>query len=282
MFDFAEELHPLSIGTDNSGLFERKLQFNKYLYFDKGFYIKHRARILYLTDTAKNFSPISVVLSNDEYVKVREIFERCGEFELMLDVSGSRIISCRQLKITGVPFKAVQGLTHSIDECLSSEKEYCFMQGVISELMQHIISKNDEKLQEYISGLIGLGEGLTPDFDDFLVGSSWFFDAFHNDADIIKKSIREGLKKKSTTSVSSAFYLHAFQNEYSYNLIKLGKAVEEQELHKMKDILHEIQCYGHTSGKYLLYGILAGINAVNALTELKRSFSSGCKVHKYA
>jgi len=263
MFNNVKKIYPLIVSTDNRKLFNNELQFDKYLIFNNGFYIKHQEHVLYLTCNTSNFSPFSVVLSEGEYKETLEAFNRSNKLKLLLSTSNSQVIPCKQEKITNVSSELIYNLIYCIEECLKFEEEKCIIYDVLLMLLCYNRDKNQEKTEEYITQLIGMGEGLTPAFDDLLIGLLWTFDAFYNKYNIFKNAIQLGLKKRDTTSVSNAFYFHAFGNHYSYSLVKLGEAVRNQNFSGMKDAIHEIKCYGHTSGRYLLYGIFIGLNIIN-------------------
>lgn len=263
MFNNVKEIHPLIVSGDNCKLFNKELQFDRHLLFNNGFYIKHREHVLYLTCNTSNFSPLSVVLPEGDYKRILEDFNKFINLKLLLSTSNSQVILCKQEKITDVSFDIIYYLIYCIDECFKFEEEKYIMHDVLSKFLFYIKYKNQDNIEGYVTQLIGVGKGLTPDFDDLLVGMLWAFDAFDNKYKIFKKLIRLGLKRKNTTSISNAFYFFAFDNNYAYSLVRLGEAVRNRNLFGIRDTINEIKCYGHTSGKYLLYGIFIGLNIVN-------------------
>lgn len=256
------ELNPIYVSEDKYKLFNRRLQFNRYLLFNKGMYIKHNNHILYLSNKTDNFSPFTLVLSDEDYIRIINIFNKYDNYNIMINTRSSKIASCKQEQMGKTP--AQTSIFFLIDECIKNEEENYILHDILIWLSSCLKLKNKELLERHITDLIGLGEGLTPAYDDMLIGLMWTFDSFAVNFDVIKEAVKEGLKKRNTTAVSYAFYLYAFEKQYSYNLIKLSKAVKEQNFYSMKDIINDIKSCGHTSGKFLLYGISIGLNIIQS------------------
>lgn len=121
----------------------------------------------------------------------------------------------------------------------------------------------DAQLPETLMALIGLGQGLTPSMDDFLVGflSVLYWMADHDFAKEILKgfhAIEDSLK--GTTLVSAAFLHHAAIGRFSEPLVELYQQLNRYPQYegKIQNALQSIVRVGHSSGVDALNGILFG------------------------
>lgn len=124
-----------------------------------------------------------------------------------------------------------------------------------------------EAFSSEIASLIGLGDGLTPSFDDFLVGLLSCLKFSGNDTDGLK-SLYKNLSKtiernlNSTTSVSAEFLNSALSNEFSEPLLYFYNSINEFDDAKIKQALESIIKIGHSSGIDSINGILFGLKLI--------------------
>ncbi|WP_428774410.1 DUF2877 domain-containing protein [Vibrio sp.] len=104
---------------------------------------------------------------------------------------------------------------------------------------------------------IGLGQGLTPSFDDVLVGllaTLFCQDRCKDYLDPLTKALAETDLSAQTTTVSKSFIIHAMHGEFSYPLLKLISSFKYDSKTVEQAIKQFIQ-HGHTSGRDTLLGI---------------------------
>jgi len=112
-------------------------------------------------------------------------------------------------------------------------------------------------------GLIGLGEGLTPSGDDFLVGVLAVLHRFdHAWLAAHHPEIRGRIAaaaQKDTTTVGREFILHALEGSFSESVLRLLTAVSGFEA---RCAAINLRTMGATSGAATLYGIALAIEAL--------------------
>lgn len=116
---------------------------------------------------------------------------------------------------------------------------------------------------ELLMNMIGIGPGLTPSGDDFIVG---YLAACHSHGDLeaqIKlKELDHYLRSKlqiMTTKISSHYLIKALQGEFVEKLILLMSSfIKSCNNMKLRDISNYISNYGHSSGLDCCFGILVG------------------------
>nr|WP_281069631.1 DUF2877 domain-containing protein [Proteiniclasticum aestuarii] len=141
-----------------------------------------------------------------------------------------------------------------------------------SDLEKFIRSKLEgvslSKLAHPITSLIGLGNGLTPSMDDFLVGLISVFAFFDNHCELsFHRELLELTERKrhATNRVSASFLQSAVKHRFAQPVLELYDAFQSQNLDRIHHALNRILNIGHTSGSDSLNGILFGIRL---LTEL--------------
>jgi hypothetical protein len=102
------------------------------------------------------------------------------------------------------------------------------------------------------AGLVGLGAGLTPSGDDFLVGFSAALRLTgHPLADVVARAGAEGC----TTDLAAMFHHYAARGEYSQRIHSL---LLRLVLGMTADDLAEALAWGATSGADCLFGVVCG------------------------
>lgn len=104
--------------------------------------------------------------------------------------------------------------------------------------------------------LVGLGGGLTPAGDDFLVGCLAFLHRYgpERDLEVLWDALYE--KRRRTTALSQAFLVRATEGEFSAPVLALFAAVEKGAQEDIMACTARLCAVGHTSGSDLLGGIL--------------------------
>lgn len=118
--------------------------------------------------------------------------------------------------------------------------------------LEHPTDENAEKMVKNI----GLGQGLTPSFDDALVGMLAMI-YLHNQGEKyiprLRKWINYTALKASTTVISIKFLTEALEGVFSYPFYRLLKRLDQQ--HKLQNELSRFKHYGHSSGIDTLLGM---------------------------
>ncbi|MCX8650507.1 DUF2877 domain-containing protein [Gilliamella sp. B2776] len=112
-----------------------------------------------------------------------------------------------------------------------------------------------------ITQFIGLGPGLTPSFDDIIVGiiAILFCDhRFKPKIQRIKTTLQNLPLEVLTTTISATFLKYALQGKFSLPVLNV---IERLNQHRYNHCaIHNLLNYGHTSGADLLLGIWLGID----------------------
>ncbi len=126
----------------------------------------------------------------------------------------------------------------------------------LSKLQNSIVNDNYKEFIKIIYEFIGLGIGLTPSGDDFILGLLSVFKAyeFHPYNFIIKNECIEDLKSRSTT-VSYFMLKNCIQGFINEALLKFIQNDCEKET-----ILNNILKIGSTSGTDMLIGVVFALN----------------------
>jgi hypothetical protein len=126
------------------------------------------------------------------------------------------------------------------------------LDNYFSNLVKLDISKN-------LNQFVGLGDGLTPAGDDFIIGYILGASLLNKNADDLKFKLSQDLKVAGATNDISRQYIEAgidgIFNEYVINLVKV--------LHTGKDVLLSLQKIadiGASSGLDLLAGLYLSLN----------------------
>lgn len=120
----------------------------------------------------------------------------------------------------------------------------------------------DNICQESINSLIGLGVGLTPSGDDFLVGFVSVLSIIANNyANTIKKKIISSININviSTTDVSRKMLRIALSGKYGDSIFNFVNALLQNNKKLLNYSLEELLSIGSSSGMDLAIGIIMGI-----------------------
>ena len=143
-------------------------------------------------------------------------------------------------------------------------KKYSFIKkSLIDDFKIAVKSQNKELFNHNVAEVIGLGVGLTPAGDDFLVGflsASHFFDAL-SPFDFFLKNIKIDYAK--TNFISSEYLRYSYEGRISELIANTILSVSEKKPSAdfwLKNIINT----GATSGYDTLLGILTAMEVYNA------------------
>ena len=109
-----------------------------------------------------------------------------------------------------------------------------------------------------LSGLIGLGQGLTPSGDDILVGIMALMSHTDNSCAsefILKLKQRVTAGISGTGDVSAAYLMCAVNNRFSGYVLEMMKAMAGEDPEKQIRSVEKVAMTGHSSGIDLLKGV---------------------------
>lgn len=124
------------------------------------------------------------------------------------------------------------------------------------------------ELPEKVTSLIGLGSGLTPSMDDFIVGLISVLTYFDTSCALtLHRKILEltSANLSATNTVSAAFLESAVNQSFAEPVLNLFKSFEIYDFAEVKRSLGNIMEIGHSSGLDSLNGILFGMKLLKSL-----------------
>lgn len=141
------------------------------------------------------------------------------------------------------------------------------MSFIPRNIKKHSIDYDYLDLTSSLKKLIGLGVGLTPSGDDFIVGLLSFLTVCENTDPIFSElvvSIRTSISNslKNTTDVSSEFLYYACKNEFSELIHDLYEKVQLFDRKQVMVSMLRFCQFGHSSGNDVLCGIMFGLRLI--------------------
>lgn len=129
------------------------------------------------------------------------------------------------------------------------KKDNNYLSSYFSNFYNSLINKDETNLDLYINKLIGYGKGLTPDFDDYLVGLLYgFFKYDKSRFLVLKKAIKNNINV--TTTISQRYLLTALDS-LQFELIEdVNKKMVNEE-----DALLLLS-FGQSSGTNIAFGLI--------------------------
>ncbi|MEN8240670.1 MAG: DUF2877 domain-containing protein [Chloroflexota bacterium] len=146
------------------------------------------------------------------------------------------------------------------EKILNQTKFYSKMESGSSLLLDALMKQDEGKLISAAGSLAGLGVGLTPSGDDFLVGVIYALWAVlrREEAVSTAESIWTGAARR-TTSLSRAWLAAAVAGETGEPWHKFINAVIEQNEEKIMNATNEILLIGATSGADAICGFVQAL-----------------------
>lgn len=145
------------------------------------------------------------------------------------------------------------GLFGKLSDNLSGQYQLELLCNTMTNLMN---GKADD-----ITPFIGLGPGLTPSFDDIIVGMLAVISSdcrFDNQIRQLKFAFERLPLHMLTTTVSASFLTYALQGKFSLLVLQVINSLAQHKYHHSS--IKNLSNYGHTSGSDLLLGIWLGID----------------------
>lgn len=120
-----------------------------------------------------------------------------------------------------------------------------------------------EAVAPNIASLTGLGPGLTPSGDDFLIGLLsvlWFFKGIRP-AESLLQALRPEIRRRlgGTTPVSAAFLGEAAEGRFGERICSLWAGIDEESWDQARQDLNAVARTGHSSGTDTLGGMIFGL-----------------------
>lgn len=130
----------------------------------------------------------------------------------------------------------------------------------VTYLQRGILAQDRQLLSEGVTLLIGLGPGLTPAGDDFLMGLLAALTLFprQNDAVDCLRLIIANIADSHTTRLSATWLYHATQGNFGEPWHNLNKALDKMDFAGIDNAFKRIAKAGATSGVDALYGFGTG------------------------
>lgn len=163
-------------------------------------------------------------------------------------------------------------------EDISISKDNYIQSKLYNVLKEFIleIEEDTKKASKTILKLLGLGEGLTPAGDDFIMGLMSVFTVFKNDISFIDKLLKE-IKKElkhyrdKTTFLSSELFYYVLKDNYSSIFLDIYKSIKNKNLKNLCQNLIKLTEMGNSSGDDTLSGIVFGLDIIKSI-ETKEIF----------
>lgn len=250
--------------------------------FSKGIYLDNNHSIIMLHDIKYGFVPFGVGIDNlQDVIKKVNLNEKCEarfidnhlsfflEEKVILSIN---LIEYSVEKNEDVNIETnifVKSITKRIKEIEKGTFRKYFVQEVNSNVYYQRIEKflidrsivYGNKVEDFLLNIIGLGPGLTPSGDDFVLGYLYYVLNVKKIKDLAVEIIIDFIKTKSImrTNRISNTYLNAVANGERFSLFdEVCFAKNEESLNKGIDNLLQM---GNNSGCDILCGILyAAIN----------------------
>ncbi|MEQ5222737.1 DUF2877 domain-containing protein [Providencia alcalifaciens] len=126
-----------------------------------------------------------------------------------------------------------------------------------SRLINSFTNKRHQALTNIVSQFVGLGIGLTPSGDDYLVGLMAFLLLKHHPANAVYQSFYQGIaqSKANTTPISAITLEKALNQEYRENIHQLIQCLVDGRNENIYPKILEILNIGSSSGCDMLFGI---------------------------
>jgi hypothetical protein len=141
----------------------------------------------------------------------------------------------------------------------------------IAALRSALLAGEVEAAEKASVGLIGLGIGLTPSGDDFLVGLLAGLEAA---GDPMRDSVAAAIAREAprrTTEFGAALLEHACRGEFSQRLHDVLVAIASREVAALQRATARAVAYGATSGADTLAGLSCALDIVSSRASSRRA-----------
>ncbi|HCI94732.1 MAG TPA: hypothetical protein DHV44_00335 [Providencia sp.] len=155
-------------------------------------------------------------------------------------------------------------LNHNVDSLFNYQGDNVFYLSIAKQLAQLrlklidlLINKDQQKLPHIIRQFVGLGIGLTPSGDDYLVGLMAFLLLKEHPAFAFYPEFYQGIiqSKSQTTPISAITLEKALNQEYRENMQQLIQMLVDAKETNIYPQFLEILNIGSSSGSDMLFGL---------------------------
>ncbi|UBX49307.1 DUF2877 domain-containing protein [Providencia alcalifaciens] len=155
-------------------------------------------------------------------------------------------------------------LNNQTDSLFNYQGDNCFylesskkLNELRFSLINLFINKRHQALTNIVSQFVGLGIGLTPSGDDYLVGLMAFLLLKHHPANSFRADFVQGImqSKANTTPISAITLEKALNQEYRENMYQLIQCLVDGRKTNIYPHILEILNIGSSSGCDMLFGI---------------------------
>lgn len=154
-------------------------------------------------------------------------------------------------------------IPRSVENSVPLEKELAVqLTQAVSVLKQGFLAGDEYSVLRGIDGLLGLGPGLTPAGDDFLLGYLLALSFNEVYSTIINKTKNAVLARTGTrtTEISREFIYYFYQDCYPQPVLALVESINRGDLSLFRGYLPAFLKIGHTSGLDYLSGVCLGLS----------------------
>lgn len=236
--------------------------------------IDSNQKIITLHSVNRGISPMGWVIKSDDFFAIHDMIAQQRP-AINRQVNGDLVIGeltlsnqCRKLNLTVLQPFTVQK-KHVYCQ-LSSIRHKTGLFGELASVLTQPLNQDLQSLMTQIihfinhrpfdlDKFIGLGPGLTPTFDDILVG---IFSALYTDSSLRKRLpmmhlyLGDSKLELLTTKISATFLSYAFKGIFTLNLLAVISSIRQYNQHGLS--IKKLLGYGHSSGADLLLGIWIG------------------------
>lgn len=240
--------------------------------------INHQQQLLTLHRYGSGLSPMGWVLKTNDFDVIKSRLAH-GHLTITQQINGDLLLNDVLLNynthICNMTLKCRAGTQLDKTAIRQLLVQINYPTGLFGLLQENIINNpapelvilcdqlNRLMLGQYadITRFIGLGPGLTPSFDDIMVGIFAVLVSDHRfkpKIEQLKTAMLALPLDALTTTISATFLKYALQGQFSLSVLNVIERLNQHNYgHRA---FHNLLNYGHTSGADLLLGIWLGID----------------------
>lgn len=260
----------ISLSEHIDDLLKRERGFRILAIFDHVLNLEDGQEILSIQDTSIPQTPLSLILPNEAFGYLRDGLEAeepfrvdsgmlcCGEHTI--ETQTAKRFSCQMTVAKNIREKEWYGRLKKLTVLFARPSSLAFiatpeLYAWASDEITAVQKRAEDRLRRGdLHELLGLGGGLTPAGDDFLVGVlavlRW----------LGKTGCHERIADRlvpmldRTPKISRAFLVRALNGEFARPVLSLFSAMEQED--DLVEAVSGLCAVGHTSGSDLLGGVL--------------------------
>lgn len=267
-----ELLNILNINTGN-------IEYKIHSKFEQGLNISINNKLCFIGNRENGLIPYGILLSKEDLNILNNEYEnsksfkwnnenKCFYYNNIVINLNSKTYSSLLIKTKEINCNYIYSiLTKSINMELETGfgktiNNICFMENKQIEFIINSSKSNLQKDFEVLKSFVGLGAGLTPSGDDFLLGMLYVDKIKPFISDSWKEYLKYIFENSYTTDISVNYYRCAYENLFSSDLLLLLESFIEEDNNKIINNVNKILTFGNTSGIDLLSGIIVSIKSL--------------------